>query len=158
MNREPAQYLIYTRDDAGYLTFGAVHDPYETQDLELSLGASLTVVGITPTKHAEKIAAEIHRRFRAFAADPRYVIAGVPVTYVASIQAITDAINEYDPLTGERVRARGLVVGTPVHVVGAGDGTVRGFTLCGRVKVAIERYAHAALEVLAPASLVEVRA
>lgn len=144
--------LIAARAD-GLTHIGAVEDPRARVQLLQSHGVNIEATWWTErSPHAVEVAGALRRQFQAAALEP-----GSP-WFATEFQDVLEALDAFDLATGERVSRGRVAVGSPVRVAGAGVGTVRGFTACGRARVSIERYAHAALEVLAPPSLVELLA
>lgn len=150
-------HLLVAEDTGGGVNVAAVLDTATRLHYLTQQGLVISRHRAIPAKAAAEIYQALLKRFHPSVkcASPSPAVGSA--WYAAEFEAVMAAIAEHDPETGEPCRAGGLHVGDTVYVTGAGTGTVCGFTLCGRVKVTVERYAHAAMEVLAPQSLVRSR-
>lgn len=149
MNPAP-RILLASRQGDGLTLIDCVDDVDTRLQLLQAYGVEIAATFRTArSRHALEVARELKHRFALAALEP-----GGPWFAVEYHQAM-DALREYDMATGQRARRGSIGIGDPVHVTGAGYGTVKGYSPCGRARVSIERYANVALEVLAPASLVE---
>lgn len=148
-------HLLVVEDTGGGVNVAAVLDTATRLHYLTQQGLVISRHRVIPARAASEIYQALLKRFHPSVKCASPTPAVGSAWYAAEFEAVMAAIAEHDPETGEPCRASGMRVGDSVYVKGAGLGTVSGFTLCGRVKVSIQRYAHTALEVLAPHSLVE---
>jgi hypothetical protein len=126
--------LVVRRAGDGLVHIGALCSPEERIQLLQSYGVPIdTHVATRPTPHAQRIVANLKRRFSSAALD----VSGP--WFLVEYERVLRAVGEYDLDTGERVASDEIALHNTVWVDGFGCGKVTGFAPCGRVEVTFNR-------------------